>query len=89
MTHTTWMSSYWQGGAKAKTAMTQPANAGTDVASTANPGFVVSVAPSTAADGKGATTFVVTVSPTAGSAATVAQSGAPPDKLVLAPVAAR
>jgi len=89
LSHTTWFSGYWQGGAKAKAAQNQTTTQGS-VAQANSPGFTISVAPSTGADGKGATQFVVTVSPSALAGARegpVADSRAasPPDKLVLAP----
>jgi light-harvesting protein B-800-850 alpha chain len=58
MTHTTWMSTYWQGKAKA-VAMKGTASS---VASLATPGFVVSVNPVASTNG---TSFVVNVAPSA------------------------
>jgi light-harvesting protein B-800-850 alpha chain len=85
MTHTTWVSGFFNGSAKAKAAQSQSL---APTADAKDSGFTISVSPSVAADGKGATTFVVTVSPKSGtSAPPVADSGGPrpPDKLVLAP----
>jgi light-harvesting protein B-800-850 alpha chain len=66
LSHTTWMSKYWEGGVK-KAAMATDGPA-VGAAQTA-PAFTVSVAPVQATDGSNQTSFVVTVTPTAGAAA--------------------
>lgn len=81
LTHTTWFSNYWQGGAKAKAAATTTApaaNAGTSGA------FAVSVAPATGADG--ATSFVVTVKPNGTISANESEASRP-SAVALAPAA--
>lgn len=79
LTNTTWMSSFYQGGAKTKAAAAAAStNTGSPVAMTGGSGFVVSVAPST--DGSGATQFVVTVKPNAATA-----DASIPQKLAVAP----
>jgi light-harvesting protein B-800-850 alpha chain len=61
LSHTTWMGNYWQG-AKTKTA---DIGESTKVASNAQPGFVLSIAPVAGTDGKTESSFVVTVAPNA------------------------
>ena len=62
LSHTTWFSTYWNGGAKAKAA-----DEGTvaPVASMfkAQPGYVISVSPVAAIPGKSESSFVITVAP--------------------------
>ena len=75
MSHTTWMSNYWQGASRVKFA---PAAAATPVpgASVAAPaGFTFSVAPVTPAPGATQAAFVVTMS---ANAATGPTSSGPP-----------
>lgn len=63
MTHTTWMSNYWQGASRSKAADN---GTGTPVASAnpkAEPAFIISVAPVAGTPGKLETAFVVTVAP--------------------------
>jgi light-harvesting protein B-800-850 alpha chain len=76
MSHTTWMSTYWQG-AKARTAEvtgTQPALA--SATQKTEPGFMISVAPVAATSGSTQTSFVVTVGPNPAAPITTA-SGEP------------
>lgn len=62
MTHTTWMSTYWQG-AKARTASADlPLGA---TASKLDSGYTVSVLPAAAANANGQPGFTITVTPTA------------------------
>jgi len=86
LSHVSWMGNYWQGGSKkvALNESTAPVNT-----ASATPGFSVSVTPVAAADGKGGTSFVVTVAPGVGAPTTVAAVQAdpvsrPPDRLALA-----
>ena len=73
MTHTSWMSNYWQGGTK-KTAMTsEPTRVGQ-----AGSGFTVSVSPVVGDAGK--TSFVVSVTPPGGADTPVALTDATPAK---------
>lgn len=78
MTQTTWMSSFFQGGAKAKVA----ANAATPSATTPasnTPAFAISVTPVSTGTSAAGTSFVVTVSPTGAPSAgpaMVADAGA-------------
>jgi len=60
LSHTSWMGAYWQGGAKAKTAMNGAAPA---VAANAGSDYTVSVAPVATTAGKTESSFVVTVAP--------------------------
>jgi light-harvesting protein B-800-850 alpha chain len=79
LTHTTWMSSYWQGGGK-KTAMLE--NATPQVATltpSAESPYTVTVTPSA----NGGASFVVTVEPKV-AALTVAPADETPAKLALA-----
>lgn len=87
MTHTTWMSNYWQG-AKARTATAIPAGQGS-LALTGAPGFAVTVTPVAAASGE--TSFVVKVvaapaldPSTADTTKTVADTERTPGPLALA-----
>ena len=62
MTHTTWMSNYWQGAARVRTSD----NGGAALASTAlvgQPAYVLSIAPVAAAPGQSNPAFLVTVAP--------------------------
>lgn len=68
LTHVTWFSAYWQGGAHQKVSMndTRPQGSAALASSTALSGsepFQVTVAPVVNADAKGGTSFVVTVTP--------------------------
>jgi light-harvesting protein B-800-850 alpha chain len=85
MTHTTWMSNYWQG-AKARTAENgQPAVA---AAKTDAP-YVVSIAPVAGTPGKTESSFVVTVTPSAGTpSAGTPNAGAATSTASLSPVPA-
>jgi light-harvesting protein B-800-850 alpha chain len=80
MSHTTWMSSYWQGSSRAKTAelSTQPSVAA--VTPNGQPAFVLSIAPVAGTPGKTDTSFVVTVSPSSGVATTAAADEASASK---------
>ena len=82
MSHTTWMSNYWQG-AGAKTKVSQSATDAPTVAMApqGSPGFSITIAPTPAAAGTGETAFVVTVKPTAEPA----QHAAVDPSLALAP----
>jgi light-harvesting protein B-800-850 alpha chain len=73
MTHTTWMSTYWQG-AKAKTASNGDMP---HVASFAvQPGYTVSVLPVTDMNGAAQASFVVTLAPTTVTPAKPDKTGA-------------
>jgi light-harvesting protein B-800-850 alpha chain len=67
MTHTNWMSNYWQGHSKVKV------NGAAETSSTtqAGPGFAMTVTPMTGAVAGQAASFVITVSPTPQAATTV------------------
>lgn len=75
LSNTTWFSSYWNGGAKAKSAAVE--STGQPVASNGAGGFVITVSPSTGAAPNAETSFVVSVVP---------QQAVPakPDQLALA-----
>lgn len=73
MTNTTWMSNYWQGSARNRTAEATPA--GTSVAK-AGAAFSVTVAPSVTSDASAPASFVITVTPNA--TAVSANPGAQP-----------
>lgn len=84
MTHTTWMSNYWQGASRVKTSENvatpnaSPA-ALASAAQAARPAFLINVAPVAGTPGKAETSFVVTVTPNPADAATTASAdGAPP-----------
>lgn len=84
LSHTTWVSDFWQGKPRAKAELNTGA-APVALNSTAQPGFVVSVAP-TKTD-SGAAAFVVTVAPSASSVSSAAvdtPTTRPPDTLALA-----
>jgi light-harvesting protein B-800-850 alpha chain len=85
MTHTTWMSTYWQG-AKARTAMNDTPGQVAAVAPASNSAFAITIAPVTATTGKGETAFVVTVTPNPASTGAPDSTAmvAPPDKQALA-----
>ena len=63
MTHTTWMSNYWQG--NSRTRISEKANPPKVAAVTpkGEPAFVISVAPVAGTPGKTESSFVVTVAP--------------------------
>lgn len=66
MSHTSWMSSYWQGGSKAKTAENVKGTAGVAMVTPQGaPGYTITVTPSTGTQSAAQTAFVVTVTPTA------------------------
>jgi light-harvesting protein B-800-850 alpha chain len=73
MTHTTWMSNYWQGSAKVRTSEVDQAP---KLASNAQPAFVLSIAPVAGVPGKSESSFVVTVAPNPAAAATAASAEA-------------
>jgi light-harvesting protein B-800-850 alpha chain len=82
MSHTTWMSNYWQGSARAKTAeIEKPA-----AVATGAPAFTLSIAPVAGAPGKTETSFVVTVAPNPAApnplATTTADAASPPSEIV-------
>jgi light-harvesting protein B-800-850 alpha chain len=60
LSHTTWFSGYWQGASKTKTA---DIGDSTKVASTAQPAYVLSIAPVAGTSGTTESSFVVTVAP--------------------------
>lgn len=74
LSHTTWMSAFFQGGAK-KTAQL---DTNAPAVGQANAAFSVSVAPVVSTDGKGETSFVVTVTPNAASAPAITVGDASP-----------
>jgi light-harvesting protein B-800-850 alpha chain len=80
LSHTSWIGNYWQGAAKVKAAANSQGTTPTSLAAKPDSAFVISVAPSTAADGTA--TFVVTVAPN--PAAAEASAAGPPEKLSLA-----
>lgn len=67
MSHTTWMSGYWQGGGHAKVADASKPESST-LPTSNSPAYAISVAPVSTLAGQGATSFVVTVSPTGSGA---------------------
>lgn len=73
MTNTTWMSNYWQGSARNRTAEAAP----TGPALAQAGAFSVTVAPSAAVDGKSPASFVITVTPNAATTVS-ADPGAQP-----------
>ncbi len=77
MTHTTWMSNYWQGAARARVTEKggNPALASTALTGQ-QPAYVLSIAPVAAAPGTTNAAFVVTVAPN--PAASTAASVSPP-----------
>ena len=80
LSRTTWMSSYWQGGAKAKAA--DLGNVSPVASANVTPNFAVSVTQVPASDGKSTPSFVVTVTPR--SDQDVAAADTPPRNAVLA-----
>ena len=76
MTHTTWMSAFFQGGMKKSAQLDTNAPA----IGQANAAFTVSVAPVVNASGKGETSFVVTVTPSVASAPAITVGDASPPK---------
>ncbi len=87
MTHTTWMSSYWQGSQRVKTSEngTPPAVASTEPK--AAPAYVLSIAPVAGTPGKTEASFVVTVAPNP-AVATASAATAPPTSQTVAVAAA-
>ena len=81
LSRTTWMSSYWQGGAKAKAA--DLGSVSPVASANVTPNFAVSVSQVPASDGKGTPSFVVTVTPRSDQN-DVAAADAPPRNAVLA-----
>ena len=69
MTHTTWMSNYWQGSARVRTSDNGNASVAS-IAPRAEPAFVISVAPVAGIPGRTESSFVVTVAPNPAAAAT-------------------
>ena len=69
MTHTTWMSNYWQGSSRVRTSDNGNASVAS-IAPKAEPAFVVSVAPVAGIPGRTESSFVVTVAPNPAAAAT-------------------
>ena len=69
MTHTPWMSSYWTGAAKGRSAMNEPQAKVASVTPDTNSAFAITIAPVAASAGNGQTSFVVTVTPNPGSTA--------------------
>jgi light-harvesting protein B-800-850 alpha chain len=79
MTHTTWMSSYWQGSARTKTAETATQPSVAAVTPKGEPAFVLSIAPVAGIPGKTESSFVVTVAPNpAATTAIAADEASPP-----------
>lgn len=79
MTHTTWMSNYWQGAAKPKVAdadLTQPATSGSAAA------YAVTVLPATTANAQ--PSFVITITPNAAPANAAAAVSAEPAAVTVA-----
>ena len=68
MTHTNWMSSYWQGAARPKTAMLNGAATPTAFEPNANPGFTMTVTPVAATSPASPASFVINVVPTPSAA---------------------
>ena len=80
MTHTTWMSNYWQGAARNR--VTEKGGAAlASTALTSQPGYVLSIAPVAGAAGQAGTSFVVTVA--ANPAPAPAAAGAAPAKTAM------
>ena len=84
MTHTNWMGNYWAGSSRVKAAMTDGTPQVAQAAPTAQPAFVISVAPVAASAGKTDTSFVVTVTPNPAAAAQAEERTARTDTLALA-----
>lgn len=90
LSHTTWMSGYWQGAAKSKVAMeTKTPQVAAVTPQSGSAPYVVTVAPVAATAGKAEASFVVTVAPTPGPTVAVgsARDGTaakPPGQLALA-----
>ena len=63
LSNTPWMSSYWSGHAKAKTAAAEPAATTAPVALNGSDGVSISVAPVASKTAGEAASFVITVSP--------------------------
>jgi light-harvesting protein B-800-850 alpha chain len=76
MTHTTWMSNYWQGAARPKTADIGSTPSLASVTPNSESAFKISVAPVAGIPGKTESSFVITVAPN--PAATTASSEATP-----------
>lgn len=79
MTHTTWMSNYWQGAAKPKVAdagISQPATSGSSAA------YAVTVLPGATANAQ--PSFVITITPNAEPANAVTAANAEPAKVDVA-----
>ena len=77
MTHTTWMSNYWQGAARPRVAEAEKATALASATPKAEPAFVLSIAPVAAIPGKTESSFVVTVAPNPSTAAAGSASPRP------------
>jgi light-harvesting protein B-800-850 alpha chain len=75
LSHTNWMSSYWAGSTRGKTALenTTPRVAAVD--SKSDSAFSITVTPVAGTDAKSPASFVITVSPNSGTAANTVASG--------------
>jgi light-harvesting protein B-800-850 alpha chain len=76
MTHTTWFSSYWQGGSKTKVSSNDTMSPLASAAPKADSAYVISVAPVAATPGKAETSFVITVAPNPAAATVNAAAAA-------------
>ena len=74
MTHTTWMSNYWQGRSKVSTSENAKPPAVAAATPKGEPAFVLSIAPVAGTPGKTESSFVVTVAPNASAATTNASA---------------
>ena len=92
LSNTTWFSAYWNGHAKAKAASVEGPSQPLALNSSTGgaPGFVLTVAPSTAKAGTGEASYVITVAPQPVAAAQADDTGAQsPQSLALAAPAAK
>ncbi len=96
LSNTSWFSSYWNGGAKAKAASVEGTTKPVAISVPGgSAGVVLSVAQATGKTGNGETSFVITVAPQTGATAAQADEATPvstsavPDKLASASPDAR
>ena len=74
MTHTTWMSNYWQGNSKTRVSENDNAPKVAAVTPKGDPAYVISIAPVAGTPGKTESSFVVTVAPNTPAATTNASA---------------
>jgi light-harvesting protein B-800-850 alpha chain len=84
LTNTTWMSSFFNGGHKAKASLEGSVAPVVGSTTKGEPAFVITVAPAAGPAGQTASSFVITVAPnTSATAKAEPTGGAPPDTLAL------